>query len=617
MIESFCAGILPHKLPYLIGDYFMKKLPFSIQSFRMKLLISLLVIGLLPLITISVFYQYLLGNRISKDIESASIDRLRYISYNLEKQLEISDQLLGWITNNRQLQTILTKNYSKKCEKQLDIIRFNSYVMEYAVNANIDSNIFKILITEDNGDSFQIGNGMSLLDRASIEDAGWPDLFNHCQPDQLILSKDIYVKDTYIFPVSSRIYNNLTGKPVGWCLITFHNDMFSKSLLNGSNNQNIYLINPSGQCIGHTLPALVGTDMSQDPVIQQVLSGDTPNGHITASRQDTPVIVHYYHVPNSNIIEIQETPMDSFLREKEEVFRFSASLILICAALVFGITMYLRNVLTRPINTISNYIKNVSKGDFKGSLTLKHNDEFRIIADSINNMEHEILALMEHQKQEAEIKKELEFKVLQNQINPHFLYNTLNSIKLMATLQHANTIRDMTAALGRLLQNISKGANKISIYEEMSLLDDYVLIQDIRYDGRLKVQYHIGDPDITQAQILKFLLQPIVENAIFHGIEPKGSDTGTIDIFLNRQNENISIHIIDNGIGMTPEQIQLLLDPEKSSQNHRGLNGIGISNIDQRIKMTYGSDYGISITSELGCYTDVTICIPYERSNLL
>lgn len=191
------------------------------------------------------------------------------------------------------------------------------------------------------------------------------------------------------------------------------------------------------------------------------------------------------------------------------------------AALIFCITIYLRNVLTRPINTINHYIKNVSKGDFKGSLILKSDDEFQSIADSINNMEREILELMKKQKQEAEIKKELEFRVLQNQINPHFLYNTLNTIKWMASLQHADTIRDMTAALGRLLQNISKGSDKISIYEEMSLLDDYVLIQDIRYNGRIKVTYHIGDPTITQAPILKFLLQPIVENAIFHGMSQR------------------------------------------------------------------------------------------------
>lgn len=103
----------------------MKRFPFSVHSFKMKLLISLLTIGLLPLVSISVFYQHFLDVRITKDIESASIDRLRYTSYDIRRQMEISDQLLGWITYNRKLQEILTTDYSEKYEKQLDIIQFS------------------------------------------------------------------------------------------------------------------------------------------------------------------------------------------------------------------------------------------------------------------------------------------------------------------------------------------------------------------------------------------------------------------------------------------------------------------------------------------------------------
>lgn len=306
----------------------MKYLPFSLHSFKIKLLVSLLAVGLLPLAAISVFYQYILDVRITKDIESASIDRLRYTSFNIQRQKEIADQLLGWITYNRQLQNILTSDYSKIYEKQLDIIQFSSYAMEYAVNANIESNIFKILILEDNGSSFQIGNGMSLLDEKAIRDAKWVETYEHSSPERLTLSKDVYIKDTYIFPVSSRIYNDLTGTPVGWCLIAFHNDMYSQSLVNGSNNQNIYLINQEGQCIGHTDPAWIGMDMANDAIIQKILNTSEPLGHIMNFRSETPTIVHYYRVPGSHLIEIQETPLNSFLKEKEEIFRLSAALIL-------------------------------------------------------------------------------------------------------------------------------------------------------------------------------------------------------------------------------------------------------------------------------------------------
>ena len=283
----------------------MKHLPFSLHSFKIKLLVSLLAVGLLPLATISVFYQYILDVRITKDIESASIDRLRYTSINIQRQKEIADQLLGGITYNRQLQNILTSDYSKIYEKQLDIIQFSSYAMEYAVNANIESNIFKILILEDNGSSFQIGNGMSLLDEKAIRDAKWAETYEHSSPERLTLSKDVYIKDTYIFPVSSRIYNDLTGAPIGWCIIAFRNDMYSKSLINGSNNQNIYLINPAGQCIGHTDSSMIGADMSQDSMIREILNTQDSIGHITANRSHTPLIAHYYRIPDIIFFAVQ------------------------------------------------------------------------------------------------------------------------------------------------------------------------------------------------------------------------------------------------------------------------------------------------------------------------
>lgn len=211
------------------------------------------------------------------------------------------------------------------------------------------------------------------------------------------------------------------------------------------------------------------------------------------------------------------------------------------------------------------------------------------------------------------MRNKLEFKVLQNQINPHFLYNTLNSIKWMATLQKNTPIRDMTGALGRLLQNISKGtAVKIPIYEEMSVLDDYILIQNVRYNGKIQVRYHITDKDITQAYILKFTIQPIIENAIFHGIEPKGEE-GRIDIILERENNAILIHVADDGVGMNPEQIEAVLSGKQEIEHKRGLNGIGIRNIRDRIQMTYGKEYGLFIDSVPGEYTKVTIKIPYEK----
>lgn len=593
------------------------KIPcFNTTNLKNKLIVGFLAIGLIPLMGVSILYLNILNNRILKDSETASIEKLRYLSLNIERQMEMAEQLLGWITYNQWLQKILTTSYEETYEKQIDIIAFSSYVTEYLINANIEDNILKILIIDEHGDSFQIGNGYSLLRVEDVVEAGWLEKFQKGQADKLTPNMDWYLKDTYVFPMSSRIYDNLTGKPIAWCLVVCDNTMYSDYLeTEGKEDSGEWLLimNDQGQCIGSMNKEILGVDMSSNPLIREILNSKEMKGNVLGSYEGNDQILHYYRIPNTSMIEIQGLSKETFLKEKKAMTRLAGLFIVCTITAVLFIVLYLSNKLTKPINAISTYIKKVPENGFKGNLVLEQDDEFQIIAESINTMEKEILQLMEEQQKEAEIKKQLEFQVLQNQINPHFLYNTLNSIKWMATLQHADTIRDMTAALGRLLQNISKGTDsKIPIYEEMSLLDDYILIQDIRYDGKIQVEYHIGSGDITQAYIIKFLLQPIVENAIFHGIESKDG-RGRIDIYLEREGQDIVVRIVDDGIGMTKGQIEALLNPKSRGKKERGFSGIGISNINERIKMTYGNRYGVEIESQLGEYTGVTVRIPYEK----
>lgn len=589
---------------------------FRMNRFQFKLITAFLVIGLIPLVAASIIYLRILNNRITRDNEVSSIEKLRYLSFNIQRQMDTAEQLLGWLTYNQKLNSILTNDYENRYEKQLDIIEFSSFVSEYSINANVESNISKILIMDEDGDSFQMGNGYSLIRAEEIRSDGWLEKFQMRQADQLILSKDWYAKEDYVFPMSSRIYDNLTGQPIGWCLILFENTMYSDYLEAGGEpgqSEPLYILNHNGQCIADGSSARLGTDMASDLLIREILNSSEESGHISGTYDGEPMILHYYRIPGTDMIEVQETSEAEFLQERRNMTRLAVFFILLTGIAICLAVFYLSRLLTKPINMISAYIKKVPESGFQGNLKLEREDEFKKIAEAINIMEREILQLMEQQSREAELKKELEFRVLQNQINPHFLYNTLNSIKMIATLQHADTIRDMTAALGRLLQNISKGTeSKIPIFEEMSLLDDYVLIQDIRYGGKIHVKYHIGDSRITQAYIIKFLLQPIVENAIFHGIEPKDG-MGQIDIYLEREENDVVISIVDDGVGMEPLQIEELLNPPSGEIKKRGLNGIGVSNIQDRIRMTYGERYGLEITSQPGRFTKVTIRIPYEK----
>ena len=209
-------------------------------------------------------------------------------------------------------------------------------------------------------------------------------------------------------------------------------------------------------------------------------------------------------------------------------------------------------------------------------------------------------------------KNDLEYKMLQSQINPHFLYNTLNSIKWMATVQGSEGIAEMTTALAKLLKSLSKGTSiTVPIREELSLLRDYCTIQSYRYGGTIGVDIRVDDPAIEDCGIVRFTLQPLVENAIFHGIEPKGS--GHIDVHLGFEDGLIRIDVADDGVGMSPEKAEAILQNggETKSEFFREL---GVYNVNRRLKFEYGDRAGITINSTEGVGTTMTVRIPAESS---
>ena len=209
--------------------------------------------------------------------------------------------------------------------------------------------------------------------------------------------------------------------------------------------------------------------------------------------------------------------------------------------------------------------------------------------------------------------------MLQSQINPHFLYNTLNSIKWMATIQGAEGISEMTTALAKLLKSLSKGTSLlVPVREELSLLQDYFTIQRYRYGGTITLNIHAEEDSILDIPVIKFTLQPLVENAIFHGIEPKGS--GHIDINLyyeDSQSEgappDVRIDVTDDGVGMSREKAEQIL---LSNGDNRAdfFREIGVSNVQKRLQYEFGKQYGITVKSAEGEFTTMSILIPGQSA---
>ena len=276
----------------------------------------------------------------------------------------------------------------------------------------------------------------------------------------------------------------------------------------------------------------------------------------------------------------------------------------------------LNRVIHRPVILIRSRLQKISEGNFERDPSIEWNHELGDIGRGINDLSLHVNELMSARIRNEKDKKDLEYKMLQSQINPHFLYNTLNSIKWMAVTQGAQGIAEMTTALSKLLRSISKGTgSEITLKDELELVSDYFTIQKYRYGSSLSLEIDTEDEDLLNCSILKFTLQPLVENAIFHGIEPKQT-TGTVrlHIFTGKENDpgTLFISVEDDGIGMTEEQLRHLFDPDDSETGHM-FKEIGIQNILKRIRYEYGSGYGITAESEPGSYTRMTIRIPIRR----
>ena len=275
--------------------------------------------------------------------------------------------------------------------------------------------------------------------------------------------------------------------------------------------------------------------------------------------------------------------------------------------------LLMNRMITVPVSRLQSRMKRISEGDFSRDPSIEWEHELGDIGRGINDLSENVCQLMERRIEDEKQKQDLEYKMLQSQINPHFLYNTLNSIKWMATIQGANGISEMTTSLSRLLKSISKGTSLlINIREELSLLENYFTIQSYRYGGTITMDIQVDDDALYDSEIIKFTLQPLVENAIFHGIEPKGC-AGHIQIHVGYETpdntEKIRIDVTDNGVGMTAEKAaQVLSSNDDSSADF--FREIGVSNVHKRLQYQFGAKYGITIESREGEYTTMSIHIP-------
>lgn len=295
------------------------------------------------------------------------------------------------------------------------------------------------------------------------------------------------------------------------------------------------------------------------------------------------------------------------LYDSIDVYIMGILTILAAGLISFGIFTY---KMTRPIEEVRKKLKQVQDGNFETKLPDYDNKEFHEISKGFNQMTTEINYLINEVYEKQILEKEMELKFLQSQMNPHFMFNVLNAISLQAKIDGNEEISRHISTFSQLIQSriYRNESEKVKIKQELEYAKYYLEIQKFRYGEQLSYLIDV-DEKLLECYIPKLCIQMVAENAVVHGIEPK-MGAGNVQIWVVEEYGNILIRVIDDGVGFgTNGPVNLPLKEAPASQYH---NRVGLDNVNSIIKLMYGKEYGITIFSEAGKGTVVTICVPRD-----
>lgn len=588
------------------------------QILAMTLIFTLIIGGIVAVMSSWLYRHYLLNSL----LQTTDIN-LQFLTDSVESNMANVEKLMRMAQAN----TTIGEYVSSRTQNNTLTIKAYERLYEEYQNTDPQSYMHRVVIANTNLNKFlQIVNASySSSDNIALEAPKLP-YFN-----QLLNAKDYdfttgFTNDPFyngsaapqVLPIVRPIYSRYNAQSTGWVFVFVSEKLFTDPLqyYSMSSDSRLYLtvgehtyeMSPNG------LRLLLPDTHITKPLKTDILSPNAQSCYIEdhATGQEHLIITHPLDLEGCYITQ---TISPGELNSQRTLFGTMVCIImLLVTVLGFVLSYLLYRTINLPVLRIRNRLSSISTGDFSRDSSIEWKHELGDIGRGINDLAENISKLLEDRIADEKQKKDLEYKMLQSQINPHFLYNTLNSIKWMATIQGADGISEMTTALSRLLKSISKGTKLlIPIRDELELLQDYFTIQKYRYGGTIALDIKVSDETLFDCQIIKFTLQPIVENAIFHGIEPKGCAGHILITADYTENRDICIVVEDDGVGMSEETVSKLLT-DTSDNRSEFFREIGVNNVHKRLQYEFGDEYGISIESKVGEYTKMKILLPAKHA---
>lgn len=586
----------------------MKDLLLNV-SLRTRMLLSNIVVALIPFLIFSIVSGFVFLDHAQKTAEEHSVQLIHQVSNSMDVYVETIEKMVNYI----QLELQDTPFFTMESEGASGWDSETAYIRSVLENvANSHREVAGIFIATK--EDLYVSTGMSRISRDPFQNERWyreaSENPEEIQLISVVTGRNIVTNRSYsiddVFSLAKAVQDPETGEVLGVILLDIRHDIIQSSI--------------NGVTIGEK--GFVFVMDQEDNIVYTPVNGIVYRVNPKWVKAMEPMSVQIqggsYQIrselsPYTGWRTVGVFSMDEVMSSVNTIVYILFTCVIISLVLVVIVSFKFSRTLTNPIFKLKRLMKQAESGDLTVRFNFQHNDEIGELGQSFNHMIARIDQLIQMVYVEQENKRTAEMKSLQEQIKPHFLYNTLDTISWMARDYDAEDIVRLVDALTNMFRiGLSHGKDIITVKEEITHVSNYLYIQKIRYKDKLNYVIHV-DESLYAVEVPKLILQPLVENAIYHGVKAKRGG-GTITITGVPEGENLVFTVQDDGAGMLQEKVEELnrrmsersvLDEKKS---------FGLFYIRERIQLCYGTGYGVHVESALGEGTRVTITLPlYQK----
>lgn len=568
-------------------------------------IIAAFIIGIIVPLTIVGFLSYFITSRIVKrNINDYILQTLEQANSNLNTIVDDVNDLSLFIIGDEDVRNLLKYRVDNYDSDYILKNRVGNYFLNLC---NSKIYIRSISLIDNDGKEYQYGSQVANTDINFIKE-------NTAEGGSYTISPNLVqnyldVGEKTVIAFSRQINDVKTFKKIGLVSIDIDQNYINGiyKYLKLRNTGEMVLINKDGSVISSNSIVKVPKDTFSKENMK-ILSQNTA-GYFRKEIEGKDMLIAYNTSKKTGWKIVQIVPYDDVMRDGIYLRNFTIIIAIIFSIVAVIVSIRFASYITGSLYKLIDAMAEVEKGRFDLKVEVEFDDEVGKLGKGFNHMIKKIEQLID-EVYKTEIKeKEAQISALQSKINPHFLYNTLDTIHWIGRMEEAPRTSEMIQALSDLFRlSLGKDEYIIKIEDEKEYLKNYVLIQKIRYEDQVDIEMDI-DLDIYQYSIVKMILQPIVENALIHGMEDM-EKKGRIKISGYKEGENIIFCITDNGRGMDESVVNQILDEE-----NKKTKGLGIKNVDDRIKLYFGKKYGLDIKSQINKGTVVQITIPAIKIN--